>query len=377
MYSLFQVNSFIDEILKKRQGLLVAFFYIFDLMRTAPLLFLLFLTFLSKAQTVDYNEYHKLINEAEVHYFINNNIDSALFYYDIAFSAYDKVFARDCMIAIQIAVKHKKNADAYIIKGFRNGITEHHILSIPFLRDNIRVKELTKLLFVYSRKKYLKRINVDYLDWLMNFAIQDQCMKVKDNDIYYKWLLVKYDSLKLKIKDWGFPGDFNIGLGQADIFKELGVNRKSLNERLDTVLCRDLSYFKNNKYDETLCAPFINVLIYHYACGYMYFEKEIKRAIKNGNLHPRDAAAMHDFMFYLHSQGFKYCAKYGRFYLNEFYGVSVYGMEEATKRGRASKSVMNLSRKKIGVNVVDVDIAKRKNEKEFGMKLFYGYSGCR
>ena len=43
----------------------------------------------------NYNLYHEKINKAEKFYFIENKIDSALYYYDKAFDEYSFNFLRD------------------------------------------------------------------------------------------------------------------------------------------------------------------------------------------------------------------------------------------------------------------------------------------
>jgi hypothetical protein len=74
--------------------------------------FLLFILFLLKSVISNgqsYDEYHRMIITAEEYYFLENNVDSSLSYYQRCFEIFDFAFARDAVNAFQIAFKEDNN----------------------------------------------------------------------------------------------------------------------------------------------------------------------------------------------------------------------------------------------------------------------------
>jgi len=83
-----------------------------------------------KCQNINYFDYHDYINKAEHHYFIDNNVDSSLYYYKKAFSEFNYVFVKDPLIAAQIAFHNNKPFEEYLIRGFEVGLKIEHLAEI-------------------------------------------------------------------------------------------------------------------------------------------------------------------------------------------------------------------------------------------------------
>lgn len=142
----------------------------------------------------DYTHYHKEINKAEVFFLKENNVDSCLYYYDKTFEAFDFIFVKDAMNAAQIAYFSKKDYKKYLIKGFDYGLKLDHLRWIKLFEPDLKKLLVDKDLLKEhaSRKKnYLEKLDLEYLNTIYIFGIQDQLDKQTTN-----WRL--YDEKKKK-----------------------------------------------------------------------------------------------------------------------------------------------------------------------------------
>ena len=172
----------------------------------------------------NYWQYHKWVMQAENAFFENNNIDSCLFYYDMAFDNYSFNYVNDLVNAAQIAYYTQKNESSYhhghgfehyIHKAVKFGLRSSHIQRIPAWRDSdvyvdFQKFEKTQEGLAYHRE-YLNSINVDYLCLIYNLCIEDEKMTLdKYEDIttnrYIDSILMWNDRLLYYIEEYGFPG---------------------------------------------------------------------------------------------------------------------------------------------------------------------------
>lgn len=199
---------------------------------------------ISKAQS-GYDIYHTQINAAERCMFVNDNYDSARFYFDKTLSSYDFCFLQDCVLAAQLALLHKDTASAfrYIAKGFENGLLPGHLLTLSYaLGQNSRVTLFDTLLsdrHLYSRlksccdslrPKYLSRINKEVRKRINEIYVYDQIAKAYANPKFMASqshfpypedkFASPYDSL---IKTVGYPGQKLIGVDDVGLAASLGM----------------------------------------------------------------------------------------------------------------------------------------------------------
>lgn len=102
----------------------------------------LFFTLLFSINLYCYNQnnyfiYHNKINDAEILYFMENEVDSSLAIYDEVFNTYEFVFLKDLLNAAQIAVYNKRDYEKYLLKSFEFGF---------------KIDDLSKLLFLNFEK---------------------------------------------------------------------------------------------------------------------------------------------------------------------------------------------------------------------------------
>ncbi|MBA3829458.1 MAG: hypothetical protein H0X33_11020 [Taibaiella sp.] len=211
----------------------------------------------------DYLDYHAYINKAET-YLVDNKIDSCFYYYDKAFAEFDFVFVKDAFIAAQAGIKHNdaRRVVQYLIKGALNGMRADCINTCVIFDAMKETALYVKVRLgmdsaydIYSRTHDTKLAN----EWAQRFSLD---LDAKDNGSTTEHKGIVADNAKavkelMKIK--GFPGE-----------KILGP--------IDD--CRDMGNYH----------AMISLL--EYDCGVAEMHDQLWEAVKRGELHPRDFAAL-------------------------------------------------------------------------------------
>ena len=325
--------------------------------------FLIFLTKLfSQKYKTNYFEYHDQINKAEFFFFKENNLDSCFYYYDKSFREFDFVFIRDVVNVAQMAMFSNNDFIKYLEKGFSNGLKIEHLKGIPLFKDyylkNKNNKKL-KSLYEINRLKYLKRINVDYLDFIYDLAIQDQIDKHKERKVYEQKIKRSISLLERKIMEYGFPGEKNIGIADSAIFKELNIPKLDFYSRVKKLdRYKIIRYFKSEDKNVSLRLPFL--IMVHYFEAYNRFYPYWLAEIKRGNIHPRAVAMIHDNT---------YRCNCSTKYLKGYYGNNVFTTYEESKWNAES---IDKNRESLFINTLEIDIQKKIYEEKFNFIFTYG-----
>ena len=307
--------------------------------KTSIVILLLPLRLMSQPNNAEENywQYHKWVMQAENAFFENNNIDSCLFYYDMAFDNYSFNYVNDLVNAAQIAYYTQKNESSYhhghgfehyIHKAVKFGLRSSHIQRIPAWKDSdvyvdFQKFEKTQEGLAYHRE-YLNSINVDYLCLIYNLCIEDEKMTLdKYEDIttnrYIDSILMWNDRLLYYIEEYGFPGQKLLGIDDDKLFEELGipcldfatrVQKDSAklswiigNEPMIRILpSGDTFYIEYEKVDtiiykmntDKLSQNLLEVFFVHHCCPPPYLEEYAIQEIAKGNLHPRFYAFLSD-----------------------------------------------------------------------------------
>jgi len=310
----------------------------------------------------DYSNYHIQINKAEKYYFLQNNVDSCLYVYDKTFKEYNFIFLKDIVNASQIAFYSKRDYLKYIERGFEFGLKIEHLKQIdlykPIYEKLLKDKKL-KQIYLIKRKKYLSKIDVDYLDWAYNACINDQIDKLNEN--YESKKRKTFNIIKNKIIEKGFPGEKLIGIPDSLIFKELKSVKKDFYQRISKN-----SYINYLKLDEQILSnKFLTLVLIHNFCSYNLLENYWLNEIKKGNIHPRDVALFFDNTYRNNN-----CDSS----INGVYKVNIFVKYEKIL---ISREKINKKREKLFIVPLEVDEAKEKYEREHGFKLFWGFWNCR
>ena len=355
----------------------------------------------------DYTIYHQYINKAEEYFYLYNEVDSCLYYYNLAFEDFAFNWVHDLVNATQIAYFSEKEYKPYIHKAYFYGLQAKNLEQIPLFQSDC-IDEFKKFEQTQSyqdiRNKYLKSFNIEYLDWIYDFAIEEQIKKEKDDDLVL-WWNEHIEKLYAKINQYGFPSNKTIGIESSTIFAELGMPDKDMSERVlkhrdRSVLCyenkpdflvfgNDTMWVEkdtnvNNCYDaedNILAVSRIMVCFIHYS-GIHNVSNEYYDSVHNqlqtvwlqeiskGNLHPREMAILHDEMHRIaDNSSLTKSFESGRKGVGEVFGI----YKITTFDGSFD---VNEFRAKYHIVSLEIDAKKKEYEKNQGFKLFWGFWGC-
>ena len=316
----------------------------------------------SQKYKTNYFEYHDQINKAEFFFFKENNLDSCFYYYDKTFREFDFVFIRDVVNVAQMAMYSNNDFIKYLEKGFSSGLKIEHLKGIPLFKDyylkNKNNKKL-KSLYEINRLKYLKSINIDYLDFIYDLAIQDQIDKHNVRKIYKEKIKRSINLFEKKVIEYGFPGEKNIGIADSSIFKELKTHKLDFYARIKKFdKSNKIRYFKSEDKNVSLRLPFLIMVHYFesYSRLYPYWLAEIKK----GNIHPRAVAMIHDNT---------YRCNCSTKYLKGYYGNNIFTTYDESKWNIKN---INKNRASIHMNTLEIDIQKKRYEEKFNFIFTYG-----
>jgi hypothetical protein len=370
----------------------------------------------------DYRIYHQYICQAETAFFIHNNVDSCLYYYDFAFRNFEYNYVHDLVNAAQIAwFKHRPFMD-YLKKASLFGLKASHIQNIPMFVNHhssvsimkgdviaeFEMYEKTKE-YKQNRKKYIESINFEYLDWFYQFCLEEKIgtYSYEDdaNHKYEQWWLNHLDTLLENIKLYGYPGQKVIGITNNFIFEEYGKPELDMNNRrlpyqdilcvsiqspVKTVIGGDTLIIIINE-DDTTCHPVIfdneitNDLLlmdmFHYIVN-LYHSLDVRlynklqpvweTEIIKGNMHPRMMAFLHDVMHSIHTLFADSIDEYEKLKATGVGNVFSIKLDHLQVKNPHIPDP-NPFRFKYNIVPVEVDEAKAQYEEKYGFNLFWGY----
>lgn len=329
------------------------------------------------AQSSDYLKYYDYVNLAEIHFFNNNNADSAFYYYDKILLEYDFVFVKDMVNAAQLALYSEKPYKKYLVRGFRYGLKLNHLEQIPIFGSGCELdsilyldKELNKI-YGKERQTYLQNIDTNYLNWIYDLALQDQVDKLLPRVDYNRAIEKNIKKLEQLILIKGFPSNKLIGIEDRTIFKEMGMPNLDFNIRKEQA-----KFAKARHYDaenKLLGSKYTLVFLVHHHCALVKIGNILIEEMSKGNIHPREIGLLYDNMYRFDLKKYpnKYCtaegALNGVYKLNPFLNYSNISYSEEE---------INQKRKELHIVPLDVDVAKMKFQKREGCILFWGFWNC-
>lgn len=282
------------------------------------LVFVLFISLLVKSELgigQSYVEYHRMISAAEEYYFLENNVDSSLSYYQSCFESFDFVFARDAVNAFQIAFRENRSIEYFLKISFESGVTPSVLSSIPALSDftNDSLPKLDVMQdYALFRSHYLDRIDVECLNETYRLGIIDQITKSiegkHETDALFK-LALRY----------GLPGERNCGIEDSEIHQELGnraTNFLRLRDSISDARGKNMRYYSLNNNSLSMHVPLVIML--HNDCTYKYYEKALREAYLGGFIHPREIGCIYDNTFLSDQPHCRIVPNRGVFGLNRF-----------------------------------------------------------
>ena len=320
---------------------------------------------------VDYLQYHKDINRAEVLFFKEQSVDSTLFYYEKVFNSYDFIFLKDLINCAQIAKHCNKPYLKYIYRAFEFGLKVEHLNSYPVLRDLFVLKKQNDLKVEYEkgRQLYLKKIDFNYLDYIYELAVKDQVDKYLEKSVYHFKLKNNLHKLKEIINKKGFPGERLLGIADSTICEEANIKIKDLRIRIVTnPKAATFNEIIESKFAQIIPFPFFMHIDYYFFKA--FDSKVLIREIKKGNIHPRDIAFFNDFAVTTLQRGNSSFSK-------EHKTVGFYFSTFGSTNEVFNVALANKLREELFMVPYEIDILKKEFEKKYGFRFFSGHSNYR
>jgi len=310
---------------------------------TSTLLLVYCLTFVSAPPDLDYFDYHQQMNEA-FELLSEEDFSAARQKMERTFNQFDFVFAKDYLIAAQLFAKDKDyvNAIKYLEKALQGGCLLDCTQDIGVFNELKSLSVWNTLLTkeIELRKSYLKSIDINLLEEFSKRYQQEQEQKKTE---YYQ--LTVYDNFKRIVEiteEKGFPGERLIGLD----YEQLAPKCEDCDLGNSKVIVTFLHY--DHPIAELGDSLFIN-------------------AIRQGNLHPREFAAIYNY------EKSKVSVLYKKS-LKTFEPLPEYHFNLPFKKKVEDLELVNSDRKKFGIGRVEVDEKLELIADEYGMKFMFGYN---
>lgn len=340
------------------------------------ILFILLLFSAATAHSADYIDYHKHIIVAEQQFLYYNTPSGAIKKYKEVFEKWERPFAKDCYIALQLAcmMKDKENAIYFFEKCAETGVEWGTFMVSDYITDMLRDTDLsTKVADVYKTKRanYLAGIDTAYQGVVYRmFRKENELRRIAEGEgkrahhLLSAWLRLEdsnmYALVKM-IKKKGFPGENRVGYY---FYKQADDNNRKAPEK--------------DKYPDTkiYLSSHVATMFFHHRCGYQLLKDELMEAVKQGELHPREYALIYEwshgyFMkphwddtFHVYDCRSGEWEKKYNFY---FRIRPVFEHKDLNK--------VNKDRLEIGISTLDHDERKKKYAQENRLFLFFGMFG--
>ncbi len=296
------------------------------------------------SQAQDYFDYHKKVNQAEKH-IGREEFAEAIPIYKEVFDTFDFVFAKDALIAAQLAVHEGQDSlgKIFVARALKGGI------ELPCLMRNKYLKQLVddtlKIQAKEYRKVYFKSIDFQLLKEVSSRYQEEQVSKVEAKEFYIISVRENFKLIKQFTEKNGFLGD-----------QLVGVDYDRLADRLPPCTCG------NEKVIETL-------MTVDFPVSEMW--DHWRKAIADGMLHPREF--VHMFIAEKTKKSMLYLPKLQRDpdkrrpLLPDF-RFNFPGDEIIRNLDR-----VNRDRREWGICDYSTDVQKEEVEKKYGFQLYYGY----
>lgn len=325
-------------------------------------------------ERVNYIDYHKQIIVAEQQFLYYDNLNAAFEQYKKTFDKWDKPFAKDCFIALQLAcmVSDTGRAIYFFQKCFEQGVEWNTVMVSPHVEvmfnSDLVYKKRIQQLYDKCRPAYLKTIDTAYRNIIVDMYEHEKRLRVKanakdsDKQDMSEWMRVEdsnmYELIPM-IKERGFPGERRIGYAY---YNQINDNNKQLTLQSGRADLERIRIFLSSH---------VCVLFYHHRCGYQMLKDELLQAVKEGLLHPREYALVYEWSHaYFMSKHWdddyheykcesdNWSKRYN-FYINPMYHST-------------DIKLVNKHRIEIGIGSVNQDEKKRAYAKQNQLFLFFG-----
>jgi len=294
----------------------------------------------------DYTIYHQQVNYAE-HLFLSGSVDSSIALYKKTFKEFGFVFAKDCIVAAQIAAYSNESESAlyFIHRALLQGVKIICLKDIPILDIYLAKADKWKHIGeVYDslHTQYLRSIDFKKKMKYVSYYLEEQNAKNNGSIDYTAIVYANYSSIKKETLALGFPGD-----------KVLGIDDES---------------YEPESEDGRLSCENTLITLYHYPCSFTEMKELLLPEIKKGNIHPRDYAYISEFehrLFVNNHNRFPQCNPSGNYSNYKIDWFKSYTEDEI-------KTIYDM-RSKIYICSFQQDLQKKEMEEKHNFKFFFGF----
>ena len=344
-----------------------------------------------------FTDYYRLVNQAEAA-FVEKNFQKCFRSYDVAFQQVDKPYVSDCYIAAQFAFLQNDTAHYlhYLQLAFDNGMPLSAYGSALIFRKqetNPAHFQVVKELFA-KRKQYSIDTNLVDQIYLMGYR-NDSLIKYMNEDsamilahVAQEELMRSFVTENFLLKGQ-FPNEKNLGIMSPKVRTDFRAKFQKVNlfppedEQamlaafgaqisdmvLDSVANKEEYELRNS----TVLCTFI-----HYTCTWKEYKELLWQAVLNGYLSPRDYGFLHETSAIWNREGLShrlnkicdYPTPKAYYNINGF--SPNYRLQSFVKTPDLLLEV-DKNREQIMMQNYSVDLEKRRLEKDFGLRLFYGF----
>ncbi len=301
-----------------------------------------FLPFEVFSQILNYEVYHDSINIAES-IFLRGDNKASIELYTRIFKKYPFVFAKDCLIAAQIALYDKDTTSALFFtnRAIRQGVKIAFFSKLPIYKDFIKSFSWKRIKKDYKsiRIEYFKSIDFERKKfWASRYNLEQELKNIETLNAYKVKMLDNVNAIVEECKTIGYPGEKILGIDDALLSVKRGENDIS----------SDYAYYS----------------LLHHSCSYSWLKKYFETEIKKGNIHPRQCAYLGDFLKIIRkSAGNDGCDT--SIYPNSY-------IDWTKKCSNVEKIDVNILRYKFHICSIEQELEKEKFEDKTGIKLFFG-----
>ena len=293
-------------------------------------------------QEIDFLDYHQKFIKIE-DLIVNENFKEAETELEPLLKEYEPSFVKDYIILAQICLmnKDKSKSIIWLKKSMEYGAKLNCLKEIQFLNENITTDDWDK---IKMESKDLKTIYYSKINISLGKSFNRNYQKEQDDKSEKSYRGVvnsNFNKIKSLTDKGTFPGEYLIGIDDADVAPKISECSFGNSKAIVTLL----------HYDYPIIELTENVLV---------------TAIKKGQLHPRDFAAIFTFEKNRNSKLYYSSYKTKKNLPNYNFG---FPFEE--RKDNAEK--INADRKKFGICSLETDKKKEFIEEKYGMKLQFGY----